>query len=142
MFDDHEKTFKKDVIERLGKAKGRLRQSFPEIQQLIKTSNVVETARKLIGPAYSIFQQFADDVQLKDLLAKAEAIVVKANLTVAKTDSKDSSPAEIFQNGASANVFPSKKGGFKERAIEATASEEAAEEDAVEEEGSAAVKAE
>jgi hypothetical protein len=141
MFDDHEKTFKKDVIERLGKAKGRLRQSFPEIQQLIKTSNVVEAARKLIGPAHSIFQQFAEDVQLKDLLAKAEAIVVKANLTVAKTGSKDSSPAETFQNETSANVFPS-KGGFKERAIEATASEEAAEEDAVEEEGSAAVKAE
>ena len=92
MADDHEKTFKKDVIERLGKAKGRLRQSFPEMQQLIKRSNVVEAARKIIDPAHSIFQQFADDVQLKDLLAKAEAIVVKANLTVAKTVSKDTSP--------------------------------------------------
>ena len=48
MFDDHEKTFKKDVIERLGKAKGRLRQSFPEIQHLIKTSNVVERQEKLL----------------------------------------------------------------------------------------------
>ena len=113
MFDDHEKTFKKDVIERLGKAKGRLRQSFPEIQHLIKTSNVVEAARKLIGPAHSIFQQFADDVQLKDLLAKAEAIVVKANLTVAKTGSKDSSLTETFQNETSANVFPSKKAVLK-----------------------------
>jgi len=55
MADDHEKTFKKDVIERLGKAKGRLRQSFPEMQQLIKTSNVVEAARKIIDPAHSIF---------------------------------------------------------------------------------------
>jgi hypothetical protein len=113
MADDHEKTFKKDVIERLGKAKGRLRQSFPEMQQLIKRSNVVEAARKIIDPAHSIFQQFADDVQLKDLLAKAEAIVVKANLTVAKPVSKDTSPAETFQNETPANVFPSKKAVLK-----------------------------
>ena len=31
MINDHEKTFKRDVIERLNKAKGRLQQSVPEI---------------------------------------------------------------------------------------------------------------
>lgn len=71
MTDDQEKAFKKDLMERLDKAKGRLQQSFPEIQQLIKTSNVVEAARKIIDPAQSIFKQFANDIQLKDLLAKA-----------------------------------------------------------------------
>jgi hypothetical protein len=110
------------------------------MQQLIKRSNVVEAARKIIDPAHSIFQQFADDVQLKDLLAKAEAIVVKANLTVAKTVSKDTSPAETFQNETPANVFPSKKAVLKKAPSKGTASEEAAEEDAIEEQGSAAVK--
>ena len=96
MTDDQEKTFKKDVIERFDKAKGRIQQSFPEIQQLIKTSNVVEAARKIIDPAHSIFKQFASDIQLKDLLAKAEALVAKANLTFAKTVSKDALPTETF----------------------------------------------
>ena len=54
MIDDQEKVFKKDLIDRLDKAKGRLQQSFPEIQQLIQTSNVVEAARKLIDPAIAI----------------------------------------------------------------------------------------
>ncbi|HLN97049.1 MAG TPA: hypothetical protein VK208_01055, partial [Pyrinomonadaceae bacterium] len=61
-----------------------LQQSFPEIQQLIKTSNAVEVARKIIDPAQSIFKQFADDIQLKDLFAKAEALVANANLTFTK----------------------------------------------------------
>ncbi|MGB8893868.1 MAG: hypothetical protein WCD13_06090, partial [Pseudolabrys sp.] len=74
MTDDQEKAFKKDLMERLDKAKGRLQQSFPEIQQLIKTSNVVVAAGKIIDPAQSIFKQFANDIQLKDLLAKAEAL--------------------------------------------------------------------
>jgi hypothetical protein len=40
MTDDQEKT-KQEFIERFDKAKGRLPQSLPEIQKLIKTSNVV-----------------------------------------------------------------------------------------------------
>ena len=53
MTDDPEKTFKKkDVIERLNKAKDRLQQSFPEIQQLIKTSDLVGTARKIISKEF------------------------------------------------------------------------------------------
>jgi len=98
MIDDQEKVFKKDLIDRLDKAKGRLQQSFPEIQQLIQTSNVVEAARKLIDPAQSIFKQFANDIQLKDLLAKAEALVARANLSVAKAVSKDTRPTETSPN--------------------------------------------
>ena len=126
MTDDQGKTFKKDVIERLDKAKGRFQQSFPEIQQLIKTSNVVEAARKIIDPTniekisdglkkladaklpQSIFKQFASDIQLKDLLAKAEALVAKTNLTFAKTVSKDTLPAETPPNESAA-----KKAGLK-----------------------------
>ena len=85
MTDDQEKSLEKEFIERFDKAKGRLQQSFPEIQQLIKTSNVVEAARKIIDPAHSIFQQFASDIQLKDLLAKAQALVAKADLTVCES---------------------------------------------------------
>jgi hypothetical protein len=84
MTDDQGKTLKEEFIDRLEKAKGRLQQSFPEIQQLIKTSNAVEVARKIIDPAQSIFKQFADDIQLKDLFAKAEALVANANLTFTK----------------------------------------------------------
>ncbi|MGZ4964832.1 MAG: hypothetical protein ACXWC8_19930 [Limisphaerales bacterium] len=131
MTDDQGKTFKKDVIERFDKAKGRLQQSFPEIQQLIKTSNVVEAARKIIGPTnierisdglkkladaklpQSIFKQFASDLQLKDLLAKAEALVAKANLTFAKTVSRDTLPTETFPNETPPNELPSKKAGLK-----------------------------
>ncbi|HEY6859812.1 MAG TPA: hypothetical protein VI358_08515 [Pseudolabrys sp.] len=126
MADDHGKTFKKGVIDRFGRAKGRLKQSFPEIQQLIKTSNVVEAARKIIDPTniekisdglkkladaklpQSIFKQFASDIQLKDLLAKAEALVAKTNLTFAKTVSKDTLPAETPPNESAA-----KKAGLK-----------------------------
>ena len=79
MTDDQGKTLKEEFIDRLEKAKGRLQQSFPEIQQLIKTSNAVEVARKIIDPAQSIFKQFADDIQLKDLFAKAEALVANAS---------------------------------------------------------------
>ena len=139
MTDDQEKAFKKDLIERLDKAKGRLQQSFPEIQQLIKTSNVVEAARKIIDPAQSIFKQFASDIQLKDLLAKAEALVAKANLTVAKTVSRDSSSNGNVSERNVCKRTP-KEGAFKEDAIEGSASEENAEEDAIEEEEKAAVK--
>jgi hypothetical protein len=113
MADDQEKAFKKDLMERLDKAKGRLQQSFPEIQQLIKTSNVVEAARKIIDPAQSIFKQFANDIQLKDLLVKAEALVARANLTVAKTISRDTPPVETFPNETPANELPSKKAVLK-----------------------------
>src|SRR5215471_7351956 len=115
MTDDQERAFKKDLIDRLDKAKGRLQQSFPEIQQLIKTSNVVEAARKIIDPAQSIFQQFASDIQLKDLLAKAEALVANANLTFAKAVFKDTPPTETFLNEAPANELPSKKAAKKAR---------------------------
>ena len=113
MTNDQERAFKKDLVDRLDKAKGRLQQSFPEIQQLIKTSNVVEAARKIIDPAQSIFQQFASDIQLKDLLAKAEALVANANLTFAKAVSKDTPPTETFLNEAPANELPSKKAASK-----------------------------
>jgi hypothetical protein len=87
MADDHRKTLKEEFTDRLEKAKGRLQQSFPEIQQSIKTSGAVEAARKIIDPAQSIFKQFADDIQLKDLIAKAEALVANANLTLTKAAS-------------------------------------------------------
>jgi hypothetical protein len=141
MTDDQGKTFKKDVIDRLDKAKGRLQQSFPEIQQLIKTSNVLEAARKIIDPTnirisdglkklsdaelpQSIFKQFASDLQLKDLLAKAEALVAKANLTFAKTVSKDTIPTEPFTNDTPSKESTLKESGFKENAIEGSAFEE------------------
>jgi hypothetical protein len=100
-------------MERLEKTKGRLQQSFPEIQQLIKTSNTVEVARKIIDPAQSIFKQFADDIQLKDLFAKAEALVAKASLTVTKTVSRDAPPTETFSSETPANKLPSKKASLK-----------------------------
>ena len=103
MTDDQGKTLKEEFIDRLEKAKGRLQQSFPEIQQLIKTSNAVEVARKIIDPAQSIFKQFADDIQLKDLFAKAEALVANANLTFTKAVSKDTPPTETFRDETSSN---------------------------------------
>ena len=112
MTDDQGKTLKEEFIDRLEKAKGRLQQSFPEIQQLIKTSNAVEVARKIIDPAQSIFKQFADDIQLKDLFAKAEALVANANLTFTKAVSKDTPPTETFRDEASSNEA-SKKAGVK-----------------------------
>ena len=104
MTDDQGKTSKKEFSDRLGKAKGRLQQSFPEIQQLIKTSNAVDVARKIINPAQSIFRQFADDIQLKDLLAKAESLVANANLTFTKTVlKKETPPAETFRHETPSN---------------------------------------
>jgi hypothetical protein len=132
MTDEQEKTFKKkDLIERLNKAKDRLSQSFPNIQQTIKTSDVIGTARKMIDPKnfekisdglkkladvklpQSIFKQFASDLQLKDLLAKVEAIVAKANLTFAKTVSKDTLPTETLPNNTLSNEPPSEKASLK-----------------------------
>ena len=103
MTDNQGKTLKKDFIDRFDKAKGRLQQSVPEIQRLIKASNVVEAARKIIDPAQSIFRQFADDIQLKDLFAKAEALVANANLTFTKAVSKGAPPTETFRDETSSN---------------------------------------
>jgi hypothetical protein len=96
MTDDQKKTSKKE--DRLEKAKGRLQQSFPEIQQLIRTSNAVDVARKIIDPAQSIFRQFAEDIQLKDLLAKAEALVANTNLAFTKPVPKATPPAQTFRD--------------------------------------------
>jgi hypothetical protein len=83
MTDDQGKTKKEAFVGRLEKTKGRLQQSFPEIQQRVRTSNAVEVAQ-------SIFRQFADDIQLKDLLAKAEALLA--------TVSKETAPAQTFRD--------------------------------------------
>lgn len=103
MSDDQAKTKKEEFIGRLEKAKGRLQQSFPEIQQLIKTSNAVDIARKIIDPAQSLFRQFADDIQLKDLLAKAEALVANAERTLTKAVSKDAPPMETLRDVTPSN---------------------------------------
>ena len=140
MTDDQGKTLKEEFIDRLEKAKGRLQQSFPEIQQLIKTSNAVEVARKIIDPAQSIFKQFADDIQLKDLFAKAEALVANANLTFTKAVSKDTPPTETFRDETSSNEFLKESGG-KENTIEGNAFKKSgAEEDAIEKEEKASAK--
>ena len=94
MTGDQGKTLKEEFIDRLEKAKGRLQQSFPEIQQRVKTSSAVEVARKIIDPAQSIFKQFADDIQLKGLFAKAE----------------DIPPTEAFRDETSSNESSMKAG--------------------------------
>jgi hypothetical protein len=98
MTDDREKTKKEEFAGRIGKAKGRLPQSFPEIQQLIRATNPVDVARKIIDPAQAIFRQFADDIQLKDLLAKAEALVANTDLPFKKPVPKDAPPAQTFRD--------------------------------------------
>ena len=140
MTDDQGKTPKKEFGDRLGKAKGRLQQSFPEIRQLVRTSNAVDVARKIIDPAQSIFRQFADDIQLKDLLAKAESIVANANRAFTKPVSKETPPSG---NVSARDVFERnlKESGGKENAIEGNTFEKSgAEEDAVEKEDKAGAK--
>ena len=100
MTDDRTKTSKKE--DRLEKAKGRLQQSFPEIQQLIRTSNAVDVARKIIDPAQSLFKQFADDIQLKDLLAKAEELFA-TNLGLPKAAPKAAPATQAFRDEPSSN---------------------------------------
>ena len=100
MTDDRKKTSKKE--DRLEKARGRLQQSFPEIQQLIKTSNAVDVARKIIDPAQSLFKQFADDLQLKDLLAKAEELFA-TNLGLPKGAPKAAPATQAFRDAPSSN---------------------------------------
>ena len=131
MTDDQRKTKKEALIDRAGKAKDRLQQSFPEIQQLLKATNVVDVARKIIDPAQSIFRQFADDIQLKDLLAKAEALVANPNLTFAKPVPKEASPAQTlrgvtpsseFSGTADVKKTPAKRAPLKKAAAKKTAS--------------------
>src|SRR4029078_1150418 len=100
MTDDRKKTSKKE--DRLEKARGRLQQSFPEIQQLIKASNAVDVARKIIDPAQSLFKQFADDIQLKDLLAKAEELFA-TNLGLPKVAPKGATATQAFRDAPSSN---------------------------------------
>jgi hypothetical protein len=125
MTDDPGKTPNKEFGDRLGKAKGRLQRSFPEIQQRIKTSSAVDVARKIIDPAQSIFRQFADDIQLKDLLAKAESIVANANRAFTKPVSKDAPPAETFRHETPSNEPPAKKAGPKKTPSKGTRSKKA-----------------
>jgi hypothetical protein len=110
----------------------RLQQSFPEIQQLLKTYDVIGTARKIIDSKnfekisnglrkladtklpHSIIKQAASDLQLKDLFAKAEALFAKANLTLSKDVSNESLPTQTPPNDeTSSTVSPSKKAGLK-----------------------------
>jgi hypothetical protein len=111
MSDDRGKTRKDRFVDRLEKAKGRLQQSLPEIQQRVRTSSAVDVARKIIDPAQSIFRQFADDIQLKDLLAKAEALVANAERTF-KAGSKDTPPAETLRDVTPSNE-PSRNAGAR-----------------------------
>jgi hypothetical protein len=99
MPDDQDKPKKEAFIDRAGKAKVRLQQSLPEIQHLMRTSNAVEMAQ-------SIFRQFADDIQLKDLLAKAEALVANTNRTFTRPAPTDASPAETLRDVTPSNNFP------------------------------------
>jgi hypothetical protein len=113
MTDDRKKTLKEESRDRLQKAKGRLQQSFPEIRQIVRASSAVEdVARKIIDPAQSLFRQFADDIQLKDLLAKAESLVANANLAFSKPVSRDPPPAETLRDEAPSNES-SKTAGIK-----------------------------
>jgi hypothetical protein len=131
MTGDQEKTLKRDVIERFNEAKGRLQQSVPETRHLIKVSDVVETVRKIIDPKniekvrdglkkladanlpQGVIKQAVSDFQLKDLIAKAEALVAKTNLTVAKMFSKETFPGETATNETSSNETAAKKARLK-----------------------------
>ena len=112
MTDDRKKTSKEESAGRLDKAKGRLQQSFPEIQHLVRTSNALDVARKIIDPAQLLFRQFADDIQLKDLLAKAESLVANANLAFTRTVLKEPPPADTFRGETPSNE-PSGKAAVK-----------------------------
>jgi hypothetical protein len=140
MTDDQEKTFKRDFIERLNKVKGLLQQSVPEIRELIKTSDVVETARKLIDPKniekiseglkkladaklpQATIKQAVIDFQLNDLVAKAEELVAKANLTLVKIFSKDTLPTETPPNETPTKKVHLKKAPSKKTRLKKTVS--------------------
>ena len=113
MTDDRKKTLKEESADRHDKAKGRLQRSFPEIQHLVRTSNALDVARKIIDPAQSIFRQFADDIQLKDLLAKAEALVANAERTFTKAGSKDTPATETLRDVTPSNESSGNAGAKK-----------------------------
>jgi hypothetical protein len=125
MMDDRKKTLKEEPADRLGKAKGRLQRSFPEIQQRFRTSNAVDVARKIIDPAQLLFRQFADDIQLKDLLAKAESLVANANLALTRTVLKEPPPAGTFRDQAPSNE-PARKAAARKTPSKATRLKKAA----------------
>ena len=107
MTDEREKSKKEKRFE---KAKGRLQQALPEIQHLVRTSGAVDVARKFIGPAQSIFKQFAEDIQLKDLLAKAESLVANAERTIKNAASRDTAPAATLRDVTPSNESPKSAG--------------------------------
>lgn len=131
MTADQEKTVKRAVIERLNKAKGHLQQSVPEIRHLIKASEVFETVRKIIDPKniekvrdglkkladanlpQAVIKQAVSDFQLKDLIAQAEALVARTNLTVAKMFSKETLPNETPTDETSSDKKAAKKARSK-----------------------------
>lgn len=133
MTDNQDKTFKRDFIERLNKVKGLLQQSVPEIREIIKKSDVIETARKIIDPMniekiseglkklagaklpQATVKQAVIDFQLIDLVAKAEELVAKANLTFVKIFSKDTLSTETLPNET-----PTKKVRLKKAPSEKT----------------------
>jgi hypothetical protein len=125
MMDDRKKTLKEEPADRLDKAKGRLQRSFPEIQQRFRTSNAVDVARKIIDPAQLLFRQFADDIQLKDLIAKAESLVANANLPFTRTVLKEPPPADTFRDQAPSNE-PSRKVAARKTPSKATRLKKAA----------------
>jgi hypothetical protein len=116
MADDREKTKKEEFVGRLEKTKGRLQQSFPEIQQRVRTSSAVEVAQ-------SIFRQFADDIQLKDLLAKAEALLATVpKETPPEQTFRDVTPSAESSGTAPVKTTPAKPARVKKAAPKKTLS--------------------
>jgi hypothetical protein len=116
MTDDRGKTKKEAFVGRLEKTKGRLQQSFPEIQQRVRTSSAVEVAQ-------SIFRQFADDIQLKDLLAKAEALLATVSKETAPAQTfRDVTPAAESSGTAPVKTTPAKRARVKKAAPKKTLS--------------------
>jgi hypothetical protein len=127
MTDDKKTTFNKDVIGRLNRVKSRLQQAFPEIGQLIEKSELIETAKKVIDPKNidrisdglkkladsklprAIIKQAVIDFQLRELFAKTEALVSKANRTLGKMVLKETLPTDAPANETCANEAPLKK---------------------------------
>jgi hypothetical protein len=97
------------------------------MRHLIKASDVVETARKIIEPKniekvrdglkkladanlpQAVIKQAVSDFQLNDLIAKAEALIAKANMTFSKMFSKDIPTTEKFANKTSSGETLPKK---------------------------------
>ena len=120
MTDDRGKTGKQ-FIDRLEKAKGRLRQSFPGMQQRVRTSGAAGIARQIIDPARSVFRQFADDIQLKDLFAKAEALVASADPASAKAVPEETDQTPALRGETPSSRFSRKAGTRKAASKQARA---------------------